>query len=298
MADSLLVILNRNDIGSPLLWNSLLEESSIKVQISEDFDPLVHDGFVQCLFEGKRAGFEFELSPIDSFDFEQEFIERFPQNSYVLSLTPRDGYKSALSATSIAAAISTISNGKVLEEDDSLVEAAKAITWAQNSIQEYKEFEAASTDAKKEVRRIKKSQEKIRFRLQELLSSAIGLKPKDAVKADVYLGLVFKLNQRYATFRTNLWEFGYQEDVVQLSSELLESRFRINQAKASKFFPILEEALDEECKISEASINAENTIILKLTNGYFFKCYPKEELGFSSEYLNFTIYEGGIDIYT
>ena len=155
MADSLLIILNRNDIGSPVLWNSLLSSESIEVKISEDFDPLSHDGFIQCTYEGKRAGFEFELSTIGSFDFEQQLTDRFPQESYVVSLTPREGHKSALAATSIAAAISALADGKILEEDDVIIEGAKSILLAQQSIHEYKNYEISSSNVKNEVCRIK-----------------------------------------------------------------------------------------------------------------------------------------------
>jgi len=303
MADSILISINKEDIKSPAHWNSVLKSNGLDIEISEAFEPLNHSGFIQCKYEGKRVGFEFEVDDYDPADYEGLLPKNVTFNNSIITLTPRDGYKSVLAATAIAAAISVITQGQIIECDNNVVEHTRAIDWINQSIQQFKEYELNSKEAKKEVKRLKKSDEKIRQRLNTLISATVGLKPVDGIRADLYIGFVFKLGNKSAIYSTKNWEFGLNNNLIQSSKELVDGMFSMNEELANSFFPKLESALDEDCYIEEATLNDNNEVFIKLTNGYFLKLSPKplqrwdsSMLTLNSNYLRFEISEDSIDV--
>ena len=177
MADSIIISINKSEVGCPKDWNALLESEDIPVSISEKLEPLSHNGYIQCLYEGKRTGFEFEIEDCDSGEFSNEIGDIVRKRDSLIVLTLRDGIKSALAASGVAAAIATNSSATIIEPDEELIESQNALSWAKNSIEEFRTYEILSKEAKKEASKLKTSQEKTREKLISLLTSAIGLFP-------------------------------------------------------------------------------------------------------------------------
>ena len=117
MSDSITISINKSEIGYPRDWNALLKSEDIPISISEELEPLAHTGYIQCLYEGKRTGFEFEVEDCDLSEFSSEVRDIVKGRDSLVILTLRDGIKSALAASSIAAAIVTNSSATIIEPD-------------------------------------------------------------------------------------------------------------------------------------------------------------------------------------
>ncbi len=295
MADSILIALNRDLILGPLEWNKILKANDIDIIISEDLNPISHSGFIRCLFEGKQTGFEYQLEEIDLSEYKGELKRLVSSSDSIVSLTMRDGIKSALAASAIAAAIALTATSSVIDVDETIIDGNDAIDWVRGSIDSFKEFQVEAAKAKKEARRLKNSQRLTRERLEQQISMLLGYSPIEGFTAGAYLGLKFKKDSTQSSLSMSAWEFGSNEGLIKRSSDLLQDEpnevsgcYFADEEKCEDFYPQLGKALDD-CEIVEATLNSTNEIYIRFSNGFYMRSMPIDELTFSAQYLNFRI---------
>lgn len=289
MADSMFIPVNIEELASPKSWNDALRKNGIEIEIKEDFEPENHKGYIQCKYEGKRFGFEFELDRYDASDFDEPFSSDVVIKNSIITITPRDGEKSALSAMGIAAAIAYLTKGQIVECDDNVICHSQSFEWVKDGIQSFRDRLVKVQQAKKEARVLNKNEEKLRGRLNHLLSLTEGFEPSHSFRTNtVYLSTLFKSGNDSICFSARNWEFGFRDNVIWASIDMLDSQGSAGGGLFRKFYPDLEKALGEEgCHIVDASLSDDNRISYFLSNGYFFTLLPEDLKEWEFSYLSF-----------
>ena len=127
------VFLDRERLPSGTDWARLLREGGFETQLSPEFDPRTHSGYLPCPDE--RIGFEYYLEPFDAptpeiGDEGAKVIGK--RNAVVtLRLSGRDSDKEA--AASAAATLAAMSDGIVFDDEPGhFIAGSDVLSWARN----------------------------------------------------------------------------------------------------------------------------------------------------------------------
>jgi len=293
MADSISAIINKEDLQSASDWNTLLSSNGIDVSISEKLVSNDHVGYISCLFEGKKTGFEYEIEDINIEEYPKKYHTQINAFDSVVTLTLRDGIKSALSACAIASAIIQ-KDGVIIESENTLIFKEDAFAWAQKNITGFKISEIERAKAKKELRKLKRSEEEIRNKLVNSINSVKGFNLGEGLTAGVYIGLIFEQDDVKASVTSNSWVFSSTKETIQKSSELLLHK-SANEEKCEQFYKCMERCLDG-AYLHSLELTNNNLLIIRFSNDYMLECSPEESLSFNKGFFRFSINQKTIDV--
>jgi hypothetical protein len=294
MSDSLYVVLNKEQMKSPADWNKLLLDTQILVSISETLNSFSHSGYISCSYEGKKTGFEYELEELDLEDFSEEHRDSIRSKDSVVSFTLRDGAKSSLAASAVAAAIADLSDGILFDVDETLIQTSDALEWAKYCIHEYKIYEEKRAQAKKELRKLRKSENLVVQKLHDIVSNLEGYKPVDGMTADLSLAIILEKGKEKASISLKAWECSFNDQLIQNSKDLLDGRFA-DESKCQSFYDKLGDYLDD-CAIVACTLTPENELHVEFSNGLFFRALPEKEIRVSVDLFSFTVDEDSVTV--